>query len=208
MFFLVDSKFYFNESNMSSEILEKLFHSKAEVKLLRLFLNNPQEFYLANEISEKSKTDITMSKREISNLVDVKFLIAKKKSGKTYYGINQSFLLLAELKRLVFKASPTSSERIMTQVEKLGQIRLLVISGALINSEKGRVDILIVGEHISKSRLKNFLENTEAEIGRNINYVSMSTDEFRYRKSMFDKFIIDILEGPHKVLIDKLRTEL
>lgn len=193
---------------MSSEILEKLFHSKAEVKLLRLFFNNPQEFYLASEISEKSKTDLSLSKKEIANLVDMKLLVSKKKSGKSYYGINPSFVLLNELKRLIFKASPTSSERIMSRVDKLGQIRLLVISGALINSEKGRVDILIVGEHISKSRLKNFLENTEAEIGRNLNYVSMSTDEFRYRKSMFDKFVIDILEGPHKVLIDKLKAEL
>lgn len=193
---------------MSSEILEKLFHSKAEVKLLRLFLNNPQEFYLVSEIAEKSKTDLALLKKEIANLVDVKFLISKRKSGKVYYGINSSFLLLSELKKLIFKASPTSSDRIMNQVDKLGQIRLLVISGALINSEKGRVDILIVGEHISKSRLKNFLENMEAEIGRGINYVSMSTDEFRYRRSMFDKFVIDVLEGPHKVLIDKLKSEL
>lgn len=193
---------------MSSETLEKLFHSKTEVKLLRLFFNNSQELYLATDIAEKSKTDLALLKKEIANLVDVKFLISKKKSGKVYYGINSSFVLLGELKKLVFKASPTSSDRIMNQVDKLGQIRLLVISGALINSEKGRVDMMIVGEHISKSRLKNFLENTEAEIGRNINYVSMSTDEFRYRRSMFDKFVIDILEGPHKVLIDKLKSEL
>lgn len=193
---------------MSSEILEKLFHSKALVKMLRLFLNNPQDFYFAGEISEKTRTEISQIKKEIVNLTDIKLLIAKKKSGKSFYGINPEFALLSELKRLVFKANPTSSERIMQQVEKLGQIRLLVISGALINSEKGRVDILIVGEHISKSRLKNFLVHTEAEMGKSINYVSMSTDEYRYRKSMFDKFVIDIMEGPHKVLIDKIKVEL
>lgn len=193
---------------MSPEILEKLFHSKAEVKLLRLFLNNPEEFYLISEAASKSKIDATLCKKEIANLADIKFLNSKRKSGKVYYGINLGFELLDELKKLIFKSSPTSSERIMGQVEKLGQIRLLVLSGALINSEKGRVDILIVGEHISKSKMKNFLENTEAEVGRSINYVSMSTDEFRYRKSMFDKFVIDILEGPHKVLIDRLKTEL
>lgn len=197
-----------NEQIMSSEILEKLFHSRALVKILRLFLNNPHDSFHAGEISEKTRTESSQIKKEIANLVDIKLLIAKKKAGKSYYGINFEFVLLDELRRLVFKASPTSSERIMQQVEKIGQIRLLVISGALINSEKGRVDILIVGEHISKSRLKNFLVNTEAEIGKSINYVSMSTDEYRYRKSMFDKFVIDIMEAPHKVLIDKIKVEV
>lgn len=196
------------QSTMSSEVLEKLFHSKAEVKLLRLFFNNPQGFFLSTEAAEKSKTDPGICKKEIANLLEIRFLLAKKKSGKVYYGINPTFTLLAELKKLIFKANPTSSDKITAQVERLGQIRLLVLAGALINAEKGRVDILIVGEHISKSKLTSFLENTEAEIGRSINYVSMSTDEFRYRKSMFDKFIIDILEGPHKILIDKLKMEL
>ncbi len=193
---------------MSSEILEKLFHSKAEVRLLRLFLNNPEDQYLASEVVEKSKIGLSLIKKEIRNLSDIKFLIAKKKSGKVYYSVNQGFIFFDELKKLIFKASPTSSERILAQVLKLGQIRLVVISGTLINSEKGRVDILIVGEHINKNRLKNFLSVAESEIGKSLNYVCMSADEYRYRKSMFDKFVIDILEGPHKILIDKLKTGL
>lgn len=193
---------------MSSEILEKLFHSRAEVRLLRLFLNNPEDCYLASEVSEKSKINLSLIKREIRNLCEIKFLSSKKKSGKVYYSVNQGFIFFNELKKLIFKAGPASSEKILAQALKLGQIRLVVISGTLINSEKGRVDILIVGEHINKNKLKNFLSVTESEIGKSLNYVCMTADEYRYRKSMFDKFVIDILEGPHKILIDKLRTGL
>jgi hypothetical protein len=64
---------------------------------------------------------------------------------------------------------------------------------------------MIVGEHINKSKLKNFLSGIEAEAGKGINYVCMSTDEFRYRKGMFDKFVINILEGPHRILMDRLK---
>ncbi len=193
---------------MSSEILEELFHSKAKVKLLRLFLNNPEDSYLVSEIADKTKVDLSSVKKEIKSLHGIKFLVAKKKPKKIYYCVNSNFIFFNELKKIIFKASPTSFEKILFRVMGLGQIRFVLISGALINSEKGRVDILIVGEHINKARLKNFLANTEAEIGRNINYVCMSADEFRYRKSMFDKFIIDILEGPGKVLIDKLKIDL
>lgn len=191
-----------------SEILENLFHSKAEVKILRLFLNNSEEGYLAFEIAKKIKTSAPAARKEINNLSKIKFLIKRKKSNKTYFYANQSFVFYDELKKLIFKSNPTSVDKIASQVMKLGQIRFMLVSGVFLNSDKGKVDILIVGEHINRSKLKNFLSNIEAEVGRGINYVCMSTDEFRYRKNMFDKFIINIFENPHHVLIDKIKKDV
>jgi len=188
-----------------SEVLEKLFRSKAEIKLLRLFLNNPDERYLASDIAKKLKINSSLARKEINNLVKIKFLISRKKAKKNYYCANRDFIFYNELKKLIFKASPTSSNKIKSQVVKLGQIRFVLISGVLINSEKGKIDIVIIGEHINKTKLKNFLSDIEAEIGKCVNYSCMSTDEFRYRKSMFDKFIIDVFENPHKILINKLK---
>jgi len=189
-----------------SEILEKLFRSKAEVKLLRLFLNNSSESYLACDIAKKLKLSSSSTRKEINNLVKINFLILRKKAGKTYYCTNQDFIFYNELKKLIFKANPTSSDKIKSKVMKLGQIRFVLISGILINSDKGRIDIVIIGEHINKARLKKFLSDIEAEAGKSVNYACMSTDEFRYRKNMFDKFIINVFEDPHKILVDKLKN--
>jgi DNA-binding MarR family transcriptional regulator len=190
-----------------SEILEKLFRSKAEVKVIRLFLNNPDDKYLLSDIAGKSKTDTPTLRKELVNLEKIGFVIQSKKNQKPYYHLNGNFIFLEELRKLFFKANPSSSERIKEQIAKVGQIRLVLISGALINSEKGRVDILIVGEHINKSKLMNFLGELEAEVGKGIRYVYMGNDEFTYRRDMFDKFVIDILEGPNKVLINNLRFD-
>jgi predicted transcriptional regulator len=190
-----------------SEILEKLFHSKTEIKVIRLFLNNTEDKYSLSEIAEKSKTDTPTLRKEMANLEKIGFVHTSKKNQKPYYSLNGNFIYLDELRRLFFKANPSSSEKIKERVAKIGQIRLVLISGALINSEKGRVDILIVGEHINKSRLTNFLGELEAEVGKGIRYVYMDNDEFKYRKDMFDKFVIDILEGPNKVLINNLRFD-
>lgn len=189
-----------------SEILEKLFGSKTRIKIFRLLLNNPEEEYLLKEVAERLKVNLLDARREIKNLEQIKFLISRKKSGKTYYCANSNFVFYDELKRLIFKANPSSFEKIRTRVAKLGQVRFVLISGSLINSDKGRVDIMIVGEHINKNKLKKFLSDIEAEVGKAINYVYMSTDEFKYRQGMFDKFVVDILEGPGKILIDKLKT--
>ena len=191
-----------------SEILENLFRSKAEVKLLRLFLNNSEKEYLFNEIISNSKVKASLARKEINNFIKIKFLVQRKKLNKVYYSVNKDFIFYNELKRLIFKASPTSSEKISGQVIKLGRIRFVLISGIFLNSDKGKVDILIVGENINRARLKTFLSNIEAEVGKGINYVCMSTDELRYRKSMFDKFIINIFESPHKVLIDRMKKDI
>ena len=191
-----------------SEVLEKLFRSKAEVKLLRLFMNNPDEKYLVSDVAKKSKINISTARKEINNLVKIKFLIQRKKSGKTYYYVDQNFVFYNELKKLIFKASPTSADKLASLAMGLGQMRFVLVSGVFLNSEKSKVDILIVGEQINRSKLKSFLSNTEAEVGKGINYVCMSTDEYRYRKGMFDKFIINIFENPHKILIDRMKKDI
>lgn len=190
-----------------SEILEKLFHSKAEVKIIRLFLNNADDKYTLPEIAEKTKTDTPTLRKEVANLEKIGFLSASKKNQKSYFCLNNSFIFYEDLKKLFFKATPSSSERIKSKISKVGDVRLVLLSGVLINSEKGRIDIFIVGEHINKTRLLIFLSELESEVGKGIRYVYMSNDEFKYRKDMFDKFVIDILEGPHKVLINNLKTD-
>jgi len=185
-----------------SEILEKLFHSKAEVMIIRLFLNNKEDKYSPSEIAEKTKIDMTTLRKEMLNLEKVGFVLSSKKNQKTYYNLNPHFIFLDELERLFFKATPSSAERIRNRIQKIGHMRFVLISGALINSDKGRVDILIVGDAINKAKLLSFLSDLEAEVGRSLRYVYMNNDEFKYRKNMFDKFIIDIIEAPHKVLIN------
>jgi predicted transcriptional regulator len=198
----------FNASNMSEEVLEKLFHSKAKVRLLRLFLNNPDKAYLISEAAKELKINTASARKEINNLTKAGFLLLRKKSKKSYYQVNRNFVFYEELRRLIFKTNPTSFSKIKSQVTKLGQVRFVLVSGALINSEKGRVDIMIVGENIDRSKLRGFLSGVEAEAGKKINYVYLTTDEFKYRKDMFDKFIADIFDGPHKILINKLKMDI
>ncbi|MCK5085320.1 hypothetical protein KAK05_01265, partial [Candidatus Parcubacteria bacterium] len=171
-------------------------------------LNNADKKYTLSEITGKAKIKSNIARKEINNLLKIKFLIRSKKSNQTFYKINTEFIFYNELKKLIFKASPTSADKIASQVMKLGQIRFVLVSGVFLNSDKGKIDILIVGEQISRTKLKNFLSNVEADVGKGINYVCMSTDEFRYRKNMFDKFILNIFDTSHKILIDRMKKDV
>ena len=63
----------------------------------------------------------------------------------------------------------------------------------------------MVGDNIRQKKLSNFLKDLEAEIGKEIDYVVLSTQDFKYRHDMFDRFIRDVLEKPHEKLINKLK---
>lgn len=180
--------------------LEALFESKVKLRLLKLFLYNPEERFLASEIPKRTQVDWRSVQRELKLLKKVKFL----KKINLYYWLNPKFEFYSELKNLILKSTPASIDKIIDGIKKLGRVKLAIISGILLNCENCRADLLIVGE-INRKKFEKFLASLEAEVGKEINYAIMNTEEFNYRHNMFDRFIRSILEGPHKKIINKLK---
>jgi hypothetical protein len=190
---------------MSKEILEQLFDSPIKVKLLKLFLRNPEESFRLKVIVRRVKGDVRTCRRQIKKLENINLLINRVKGGVKFYSINPDFDFYKELKTLVLKSSPASREKMLSRLRGLGTIKLAVISGIFLNVENSRIDLLIVGDRIKKKKLTNFLRDLEAEVGKEIDYVVFSTEDFNYRYDMFDRFLRDILEKPHEKLINKLK---
>ena len=64
--------------------------------------------------------------------------------------------------------------------------------------------MVLVVNNVSRPKLKNLMSNIEAEVGREISYVLMNNEEFKYRLDMLDRFLLDFLEGPHDELVNKI----
>jgi hypothetical protein len=67
-----------------------------------------------------------------------------------------------------------------------------------------RADLLIVGNNLKRNVIDRVIKNLEAEIGRELAYAVMETGDFNYRLAACDKFIRDVLDYPHSVIIDKI----
>ncbi|MCG2808963.1 MAG: hypothetical protein L6275_01300, partial [Candidatus Portnoybacteria bacterium] len=171
---------------MAKEILEQLFDSPVKVKLLKLFLRNPEKSFELKEIVERAKTDILASRRQVAKLESIKLITSRLKNKKKIYSINPDFDFYNELKTLVLKSSPASKKKILKRLKILGRINLAVLSGIFVDAENSRVDIMIVGDNIKQSRLSVFMKDLEAEVGKEIDYVVLSTEDFKYRYDMFD----------------------
>lgn len=123
------------------------------------------------------------------------------------YVLNNSFEYLYELRDLVLKSSPAEKDRLIERINKLGRVKLAIISGIFVdreNPDPTTADLLIVGDDIDSRKLKSFLRSLEADVGKEIKFAVLEKEEFQYRLSMFDRFIRVLLEGRHEKLINKL----
>ncbi len=201
------------------EILSKLFGSEAKVKIMRLFLFNPDTTFEVNNIAERVKEEATRTRKELSGLERIS-LIKKKILGKTSggtgkkkkeirvtsygYYLNRNFSYLAPLQNFLINAKPLQPKEIVKKITQLGTVKLLVISGVFIQDAESRVDMLVVGDNIKKTHLENVVKTLESEIGKELKYAYFTTADFTYRLSMYDKLIRDILDYPHEKIVNKL----
>lgn len=190
---------------MAKEILEQLFDSPIKVRLLKFFLRNPEQSLVLKDIVRKVRGNSAVCSRQLKKLESIKFLNVRVKNGKKHYSVNPGFDFYDELGSLVLKSSPASKEKILKRLRVLGRIKLAILSGIFINSENSRIDLLVVGDAIKKKKLSDFLKDLEAEVGKEIDYVLLSTKDFKYRYDMFDRFVRDVLEKPHEKLVNKLK---
>ncbi len=81
---------------------------------------------------------------------------------------------------------------------------MLILSGLFKEEWEARLDMLIVVDRAKRSAIESVLSQIEAEIGREIRYAILDSEDFKYRVSVGDKLVRDVLDYPHEVALDKL----
>lgn len=200
------------------EILEKIFGSSSKVKIMRIFLFNPGTSYDLDSISTRAKVPMEVARKDIKLLQDIS-LIKRKSFTKTIKGkkgapskkrrvrgwmLNEEFSYLLPLQNFLIHTSLLQDREIIKKVSRIGKIKLLIISGVFIQEVESRVDLLIVGDGLKKSSLDSIMKNIEAEVGKELSYAAFETTDFQYRLGMYDKLIRDILDYPHRKIINKI----
>jgi hypothetical protein len=204
------------------EVLGKLFGSEARVRILRLFFLNPGIAFDNNDIAKKTKTKPAAARREISVIQSagiikrcnfskeftVKSKGAKVKKKKVAgWCLDEAFVYGDQLRSLLVSTNFFKKNQILGKFKSAGRIKLLLISGVFIKDENSRIDIFVVGDGLKRGVIENILRSFEAEAGKELKYAILDTKEFKYRVEMYDKFVRDILDYPHEVIIDRLGVD-
>ena len=196
------------------DALEELFGSPTRAKLLKLFLMTPDGQFSAEEIAKQSRMRGDQFRPELKRLTKLGVLrsmkrhaVAARSGREEVWHANREYPLFTELRALILRSAPHLKGPLLNRLRSVGVMKLAILAGIFIDDSNSRMDLMMVGEGIKKSKLKSFIEWLESEVGRELNYVAMSPVEFRYRMDMYDRFIREVLENPHETLIDKMGVE-
>lgn len=189
-------------------MIDSLFGSKTRVKLLHLFLNNPEKSFYVREITRMIDEQINSVRRELANMVSVGIVQQDAIDNKLYYSVNDDYPYIKPLAAIFSDKNTEGGAGAAGGVswkDSLGRMRglkLAIISGKLVVGSSSAVDLLLVGDDMSAVTIKNLVKKIEKDRKIEINYAVISYDDFYYRMSVKDRFIMDIVRNKHSVLVD------
>ena len=189
-------------------MIDSLFGSKTRVKLLHLFLNNPEKSFYVREITRMIDEQINSVRRELANMVSVGIVQQDAIDNKLYYSVNEDYPYIKPLAAIFSDKNTEDGMGAASSVswkDSLGRmrgLRLAIISGKLVVGSSSAVDLLLVGDDMSAVTIKNLVKKIEKDRKIEINYAVISYDDFYYRMSVKDRFMMDIVRNKHSVLVD------
>lgn len=184
-------------------ILEKIFGGTGRIKVMRLFLFNATSAFSVKDVSSRAKISSAKTRSELNFLSSVE--IIKKKANSTWV-LNEGFSYLGEFQRLLLKTSLITPQEIIKKISKVCKVKMIVLTGLFTEHWEGGLDIMVVGDGYKEGSVQNVMAQIEAEVGREIRYSILETDDFKYRHGIGDRLVRDVIDYPHTVILDKLRV--
>lgn len=190
-------------------MIDTLFGSKTRVKLLYLFLNNPGRAFYVREITRRVDEQINSVRRELANMLNVGVIKSDSVDNKLYYEVDTDYVHYIPLQK-IFSDKTTPSDvtaKVDTttdwskRTKHLTGVKAVILSGSFVSGARSKVDLLIVG-NIPKTKLKKFIKDLEEDEHRILNYATLDYDDFYYRLSVKDRFVSEIMDGKHVVVVD------
>lgn len=205
---------------MAADSLAILFGSVARVKLLRFFLFNPTKEFSFDEISRRARlvrrtARTEMNALERAGVIERKQILVQVEGKKTKsrvqgYVLNKDFPQLDSLQKFFFETAPIDGKTLVKHLRKAGAVDFIAAAGVFVKEFDQRLDVLIAMKKLNVNKVQTAIRGLEAEIGIEIRFAALETEDLLYRVGMYDKLTRDVFDYPHKILVDKVgvRDEL
>lgn len=188
------------ENNLSTE---KLFGSKTRAKLLELFFTNTNKSFYVREITRVIEEQINSVRRELMNLEGIGVIRSETFDNKIYYAANMKHPFAHAFQEMFAPHKVAAAAKVPEIKRKpssdwdeyIKPVARYLRAMALFNRAPGQdgIDLLIIGDDKTK-KLTNWAAIVEKKQGKPLNYVILSRDDYLYRLSVKDRFVMNILE--------------
>jgi hypothetical protein len=204
-------------------MVDKLFGSKTRVKLLGLFLSNPNRPFYVREITRKIDEQINSVRRELANLLSIGVITSDTSHNKLYYEVNQKYEFFDALSVIFSKIvardtiEPSTAHPMqrresrvaihglieqIDEITNLGNVELAVFTGQFTRDESCGIDLLVVGD-VNKTKLQKFIAVLETRESKEVRYTVMTSSQFDYRRQVKDRFVSNLFLAKKQIVIDR-----
>ncbi|RJR15433.1 hypothetical protein C4579_02225 [Candidatus Microgenomates bacterium] len=183
-------------------MLRDIIVSRVRVKVLTLFLSNPGQIFYVREIVRATEEEINAIRRELMHLEKGGMVSKESRANRVYYNFRTDYPLYFELLELITKTTGLGGNMLKNKA-KLGKLKFAMISGSFargLKKEQNNVDLLVVGT-VVLPELAQLVRAEETRRKKEINYTVMTTEEFEFRKSRRDPFILSVITGSRIMII-------
>lgn len=164
-------------------------------RVLGLLLLHPDETYHVREIARMTDTAAGTLHKELARLAQGGLLSRERIGNQLRYTANRQCPVFEELASILRKTSGLA-DIVLDSLAGYGKrIKVALIFGSVARGEEragSDVDVLIIGS-IGFADAVKALHSTQEKIGRELNPVVMSPDEFRRKQEAGDGFVREII---------------
>ena len=177
--------------------------SKVRVKIIKLLYSDIREMYHVRGIVRQVNEEINAVRRELVRLESSGMLKKEPRGNRVYYFIRKDYSFFEDLLSMTAKETGLGA-RIIQSKAKIGKISAVMFSGKFVRraekASEDQVDVLVIGE-VVMPELANAIRIEESQRQQEINYTVMSKEEYDFRKTRRDPFLLSILGGSRVMII-------
>ena len=165
--------------------------------MLGWLFTHPDERYFVRQLTSLLKEDSTNVSRELARLEKTGILVSTKEGKQKYYQANRKSPVYDELHGLVVKTVGVVDVLRSALAPATERIKVAFVFGSIASGNEDKasdIDMIIIGE-ISFGDVSALLHEAEEQLGREINQVVYSQQEFNTRVAQQQNFVTNVLNN-------------
>jgi hypothetical protein len=183
--------------------LSDILSSRVRAEIFRLLFGLDEKEVHLREMERQASLALGTIRQDLQKLVKLDLVATRRDGNRLYHRANTEHPLYLDIRKLVLKTA--GLVEIFKSVLERDGVEVAFVFRSLANGREkaaSDVDLMVIGT-VGLRTLSKWLSGVSDQIGREVNPVIWSMDEFRQRKKKGDHFLSNVLESPKLFIVGK-----
>jgi predicted nucleotidyltransferase len=178
------------------------FRSKARRLLLAYYFTNPAARLHLRDLAERLQIDPSNLSKELRRLERDGLFQSEVSGRQKYFQLNRKYPLFKEVRGIVAKTIGAGS-LIAVALKKVKGVEEACLFGSFARGQQDAasdIDLLVIGKPGGYA-LSEAVRKLERSLGRDINYIILTREEFKARRARKDAFLEHVWHNKRVTLV-------